>query len=157
MVCKNCGANNVDNSVFCANCGASLAEETANTYTPTPDFGNAGVAPEITPTVEAVDPGKKLGLAAFILGIVSTALSVLCSCACACMGPVAFIVGVVGIILSVMAVKKSKAVGIDNKQAKIGFILSAVGVLLNIIAFIISLVLSASGVMEDFIDEIIYY
>ena len=156
MVCKNCGANNVDGSVFCANCGASLQVEEAQTqtYTPAPDFGTA---PEINPTVEVVDPGKKMGLAAFILGIVSTALSVLCSCVCGCIGPVALIAGVVGLILSVMAVKKSKAVGIDNKQAKIGFILSAVGVALNLIGFIVSLILSASGVMADIMDEIIYY
>ena len=156
MVCKNCGANNVDNSAFCANCGASLQAAPAQnqTYTPAPDFGNVGVAPEVTPATE--DPGKKLGLASFILGIVSTALSVLCSCACGCIGPVALIVGAVGIVLSIMAVKKSKAVGIDNKQAKIGFILSAIGVALNVIAFIISLILFFSGVTEDIINDLFY-
>ena len=157
MVCKNCGANNVDGSVFCANCGASLQveEAQAQTYTPAPDFGTA---PEINPTVEVVDPGKKMGLISLILGIVSVVLGGICSCSCGCIGGfLPFAAGVAGIILAVLAIKKSKTVGMDNKQAKIGFILSVVGVLTFFIALIFNIILGASGVMEDIMDEIIYY
>ena len=155
MVCKICGTANVDGSVFCSNCGTTLQAEETQAYTaPNPEFAQTEPAPEATPVV--VDPGKTFGLVSMILGIVTAALGALCACFCTCVGPLAIVTGAVGIVLAVLAVKKSKTVGLDNKKAKIGFILCAVGIVLSIFNLILGLILSASGVTADLMDELFY-
>ena len=156
MVCKICGTANVDGSVFCSNCGTTLQAEETQAYTaPNPEFAQTEPAPEATPVV--VDPGKTFGLVSMILGIVSTVLSGICTCTCGCFGGfLPFAAGVAGIILGIFAVKKSKTVGLDNKKAKIGFILCAVGIVLSIFNLILGLILSASGVTADLMDELFY-
>ena len=118
MTCKNCGMEQQEGVAFCTNCGAPTTTEVA--------------APQQT-----ADPGKGLGTASLIVGIISIVLG----------NPVA---SVVGIILGSMGKKKSAAVGVKNGSANIGVILSIIGLVVGIIACIVGFFLGFfGGLMES--------
>lgn len=139
MFCKNCGKENPDSNVICEGCGASLTEEVVVTV--------AGDTTE--------DPGKKFGLISLITGAASVVLTILCSissCFCTCLavitiplGIVAFVCAIVGIVLGVMAIKKSKAVGLKNKMAIIGIVCSGAYFIISIISGVASAIITVLG------------
>ena len=124
MICKSCGYENAEGCVFCANCGASLEE------------APAVEAVVEAPVVEAA-PAKKDGMtiAALILGIAGLALALLCGC-CGC-AYVPLIVSIVGLVLGIVAFKKAKDAGVENKMALTALILSAAGCLVSLIGIIL--------------------
>ncbi len=143
MICKACNAENKDGALFCANCGATLEQESVVVE-----------ATEVAPEIEvATDPGKGLGITALILGIAGLVLATLCACGCSCTLPIAsiipsgvgFILSVVGMILGIVASKKSKAAGCKNTMATIGMILGIVGVVLGIVSIVVGIIFGIIG------------
>lgn len=111
---------------------------------PIPDPGYAGAA--IPAQVE--DPGKKLGTISLILGIVGLAVGSICSCLFACLGGILpLAAAIVGIVLGKQAQDKSKAAGFENKNGKIGMILSIVAVAIIVVFIIVNAI--AGGVMAS--------
>lgn len=147
MICKSCGYENAEGCVFCANCGASLEE--------TP----AVEAVVEAPIVEAA-PAKKDGMtiAALVLGIAGLALALLCGC-CGC-ASVPLIVSIVGLVLGIIAFKKAKDAGAENKMALVALILSAAGCLVSLIGIILGAILptmlAGMGMDMDFMEDMMY-
>ena len=93
MFCQNCGRQNPDGTAFCSNCGSALNGAPA-----------APVAP-VTPVVPApaAVPGKGLGIASMVVGIISLVMF--------CTGWFAIICAIVGTVLGGVALKKAKDAG----------------------------------------------
>lgn len=152
MFCKNCGLENPDGASFCRVCGSALAvapviEASAEPVVETPveptvetpvQPASAPAAEgETAPKVTAVDPGKGMGVAALVLGIIGLVTGTVCACGCACLGGIIpAIVCIVGLVLGIMAMNKSKAAGFKNTKALVGVILSGVG-LASIVLFVL--------------------
>ena len=128
MICKSCGYENAEGCVFCANCGASLEAPAEEAVVEAPVVE--------APVVEAA-PAKKDGMtiAALILGIAGLALALLCGC-CGC-AYVPLVVSIVGLVLGIIAFKKAKDAGAENKMALVALILSAAGCLVSLIGIIL--------------------
>lgn len=141
MVCKNCGATLASRTVFCTHCGAKVEVETQQPY------ADAPVTEQIFETqIEqpAVDPGKTKGTLALVFGIIAIAGGAICSCLFACLGGfVPLIFGILGIVFGIMGSNASKAAGFENKSAKIGMILSIVGIAVIILFIIANAILGA--------------
>ncbi len=157
MVCNVCGASNADDAKFCANCGNvfgnAAAEQAGNSFGYDPNV--ASVEPNYSTTPEITDPGKTFGLVSMIIGIVSTVLGLVCSCALSCIGGfLPALAGIAGIVLGILGMNKSKQVGLKNKFALIGIILSSVGVGVVLIIVIINLILGASGLATGMFEEL---
>lgn len=142
MICKSCGYENAEGSIFCANCGASMEAPVApvvDTYVEQP--------------VEVVAPKKKsdaMTIIALILGIVGLVFSTICSCLCGCLGSIpAIIMCITGLILGIVALTKSKKNGEKNGMALTAIILSGVGILMTIIFALIGGAISAAIMGED--------
>lgn len=135
MFCKNCGKENIDGAKFCAVCGAEMtvAEVQPNV--------KAAPQPQYQPAQpyynNPVVPGKGMGIAGMILGIVSLALF--------CFWYLALPCGITGIILSALAVNKAKAAGIKNSMATAGVICSAIALGLAVL-FILLVVIGVIGI-----------
>jgi len=80
-------------------------------------------APQTAPP--AVNPGKGLGIAGMVLGIVAVVLL--------CMWYVAIPCAVVGLIISILAKGKSKAAGAPTGMATAGMVLSIIALVLDVI------------------------
>lgn len=170
MNCEKCGTPIEEGGAFCSNCGAPVpaaepvaepvaevaaepvAEVTAEPVAevvaePVAEVVAEPVAEQPIETVEAVptnDPGKGLGIAALVLGICSLFFGIICNCTCLGLGSiVSVITAIVGLILGILANKKSAAVGIKNKKAKVGIILSIVGIVFSVVLPILIFVVSA--------------
>lgn len=133
MFCKNCGRESTDNSRFCPYCGAELTPETNyNTY-----------AYNAAPTPIA-DPGAGLGTAAMILGIVGLSLGAICSCLFAFLGGfIPLACAIVAVVLGVVGKKKSAAVGIENKKAKVGITLGVIAIVVIVVFILLNAILGA--------------
>ena len=108
----------------------------------------APVAEEAVPAAEPVDPGAKKGKIAMILGIVALAMGTICSCTCACLGGILpMAAAIVGIVMGALAMKESKAAGFENKQAKIGLILSIVAIAIIVVFTILNSILGGVSSM----------
>ncbi|MBR6514086.1 MAG: zinc-ribbon domain-containing protein [Clostridia bacterium] len=130
MICKNCGALIEDEITVCPECGTAVEENEGG---------------EI---VAAKDPGKALGIISLILGIVGVVAS---PCTCTCFGGfLPFVASIVGIILGVIGGKKSTAAGFSNKLAKIGMILSIVGVVLFVALLIVIIIFNGASFLTGF-------
>ena len=154
MICKNCGATLAPNTVFCTHCGAKVETETQQ--------------PASTPVTEqtfetqieqpAVDPGKTKGTLALVFGIIAIAGGAICSCFFACLGGfVPLIFGVLGIVFGIMGNNASKAAGFENKSAKIGMILSIVGIALIILFIIVNAIIGAVSAAGSSFSNSYYY
>ena len=146
MYCNNCGNANAEGR-FCDICGAELVSEYGDTELLTEEPAvQSGYAPTSAP-VNVSDPGKTLGKIGMILGIIGAVLSVVC-CVFNVYG-ICFPFAVAGLILSIIGSKKSKAVGITNKNAKIGLILSIIALVMYVLMTIAFVVIYVLGIASS--------
>lgn len=117
MYCKNCGNNVADGLAYCDVCGADMNADVTS------------YEENVVESVPAVDPGKGLGIASMVMGIVGFT----------CCNPFG-LVGLIGLILGIVANKKSKAAGFKNTFATVGIIICAITIALGLIASIILVV-----------------
>lgn len=163
MNCKICGATIGDFDNNCSVCGTPVVKDDAP-YQPAPEqpvnpqpvypqdgyqqptYPQNGFQQPYQPAAPApADPGKGLGIASMVLGIVGFV-----SCCClsatgigAFIGPVCLIVG---LILGFVAKSKSKSVGAKNSPALAGIILSIIPLALALI-FVIVIAIFGSTIM----------
>lgn len=124
MKCTICGAELAENATFCEKCGA-IIDNSANAQEV---VASETVASEVVAD-PAQDPGKTLGIASLICGILSLV-------------GFGWLPGVIGVILGFISKKKSAAVGLEAaKPTKIGIILSIVGIVLGILAAILAIII----------------
>lgn len=182
MFCRNCGTELNSDTRFCPNCGtkveaeiqqpatAPIAEDTAACQEPavapvetdTTTSQEPVAAPVVADTTvvqqPAVDPGKGMGTAALVLGIVSLAVGILCSCLFACLGGfIPLVCGILGIVFGAKASSASKAAGFENKSAKVGLILSIIGIVMIVIFIIINAIIGSMISLEEFNSGYTYY
>ncbi len=147
MVCNNCGNQNVDNANNCAFCGAPLnAQQAAPQAAPQqPPMGQPMYQqPMYQQPVQAPSvPGKGLGIAGMVLGIVSLALWCFIYLAIPC--------AIIGLILSAIGMKKAKDVGMKNGMAVAGIVCSAIALGILVIIWIIGM-MAAASVASDLND-----
>lgn len=105
MICPNCGTNNAEGVAFCANCGAAMQ------------------AAPVQPQMPAKNPGKGLGVAAMVLGIIGQLLFPL-------------ILGILALILGAIGLSKSKNVGMKNGMAVAGIVLGIIAIAFKILMII---------------------
>lgn len=122
MFCQNCGQQNPDGTTFCANCGSALNGA--------PVAPAAPVAP-VAPVAPAAVPGKGLGIASMVLGIVALV--------CFCTGWFAIICAIVGTALGGVAMKKAKDAGVKNGLATAGLACSVVALGLAVAVYLYAL------------------
>lgn len=133
--------------MFCSKCGSSLnANGTCPVCsTPVCDPINPQIIFEQPPAPS--NPGKGLGIAAMILGIVSLVLSTVCICTCSYFAPImGGFVGLIGLILAIMGKSKSKAAGCSNGMATTGLILSLVSLLIVIVFVVVVVACMIMGI-----------
>ncbi|MBO4422703.1 MAG: zinc ribbon domain-containing protein [Clostridia bacterium] len=122
MICKKCGAEILEGSVFCTECGTPVeqvkeaAEQAAETVT-------AEAAAEVAEAVPAQNDTPIL-----VLGIVSLAVTLV---SCGSLGLVGMILGIVAMV---KAKKFAEAGGVLEGKAKVGKILGIVGLVIGILA-----------------------
>ena len=138
MFCSNCGTQNGADAAFCVGCGTKL---TAQQSVPVQQqYYQPPLQPMYQPYYyqpPAPVPGKGMGVAALVLGIIGLVTGTVCACGCACLGGIIpAIVCIVGLVLGIMAMNKSKAAGFKNTKALVGVILSGVG-LASIVLFVL--------------------
>ena len=129
MFCPNCGAQNADNVAFCASCGANMTAQQAPVQQPV-------YQQPVYQQQPASVPGKGLGIAGMVLGIISLVLF--------CVTYISIPCAIVGIILSGVGLKKAKDVGMKNGMAVAGLVCSAIALGVCVVAWI----LAASALAE---------
>lgn len=157
MICKSCGYENAEGSVFCANCGASMEAPVAEVVVDQPIVE--------APVVAEKKKSEPMGIISMILGIVGLLGSTICSCLCGCLGgSPALLMCIAGVVLGVIGMNKSKKLGEKNTMALVGIILSGVGILLFIIFALVGGAISTAimgdggmDVMEDLMRELDLY
>ena len=120
MFCSKCGAQNDDNRNFCTSCGAPLGNANAIPVQPQ--------APFAAPTV----PGKGLGIASMVLGIISLVLF--------CIWYISVPCAIIAMALGGVAVSKAKSVGASNGMAVAGITTSCVAIGLLLIFFVLAII-----------------
>lgn len=88
-------------------------------------------------------PSNGTSTAALVLGIVSLAMSIFCCGG----GFVSIVCGIIGLVLGIPQMRKDP----NDEKAKAGVILSAIGLGLAVFVFGITLILSVTGMITDFI------
>ncbi len=158
MFCKNCGATNGDNAAFCVNCGAALTEETVvlneQPVKEQPAYEQPAqpVQPVYTqpvaPIQNTVVPGKGMGTASLVLGILS--LTICCG---------ATLPAIIGLILGIISAKNAKDAGMKNGTATAGIICSAIGLAFAVIFIAVMVVIMLAGGGATFADpySVLYY
>ena len=91
-------------------------------------------------TRDTASPPKKTGNGMSIASLVMGILSLVCCCC----GYVGIALGALGIIFALLSRQDEPM----NTQAKVGFILSCVGIALNVISIILLLVMNAAGLVD---------
>lgn len=125
MFCPNCGAQNADNVAFCASCGANLGAQQPVYQAPVQPVYQAPVQPVYQQPAQQPVPGKGMGIAGMVLGIVALVLF--------CWWYVAIPCAIVGAILSGVALKKAQEVGKKNGMAVAGLVCSCIALGIAII------------------------
>ena len=120
--------------MFCTKCGSTLNENGVCPICSVPV--NDPINPELIfdQPPAASDPGKGMGVAGMILGIVGLLCNTVCSCVYGSV--LGFPLSIVGLILSMIARKKSKAAGCSNGMATAGFVMNLVSVILCVLAIL---------------------
>lgn len=138
MFCKNCGKEISSEYSFCVNCGTPVNEPvpTQTQDTPAPVQPVNPVTPKIyvDPPRPVTDPGKHDGDNALIFGILSIVLGFFCGAV------VSIVFSILGITAANKAIKLSKEAGFDNGNARIGKILSIVGIVLNAVLIVLLII-----------------
>lgn len=132
MVCPFCQAELSATDKTCPMCGAPINE----TPTQKPE---TQINYDIPMAIE--DPGKKMGLVGMIMGIASLVLAMFSCCCCTYASVVLLIAAVAGLVLSIIAMNKSKKVGLKNTQALVGLITSGAAILLSLVTLIYIIVM----------------
>lgn len=113
MICRNCGTDCPDGAMNCVTCGAPLYAEQQYYAQPAPQ--------------NTKNPGKGLGIAGMVLGIISLVL--ICTAAEA-----AIVCAIVGLILSACGMGMSKKAGKSNGMGVAGLVCSIISLALAILA-----------------------
>ena len=116
MFCQNCGAQNPIGTSFCSSCGAPM---------------NAGVPVAPAHAQNSQIPGKGMGIASMVLGIISLLLF--------CTGWLAIICAIIGTVLGGVSLKKAKNAGVKNGIATAGLVCSLVALGLAVVIYIYAL------------------
>ena len=136
MICPNCGKQNADGLRFCAECGTPLAPAAAPQQ---PAYQQPMQQPAYQqpayqqpmyqqPMQQPAVPGKGLGIASMVVGIVSLV--------CICFGWICIICAIVGVALGGVALNKAKQAGVKNGMAVAGLVCSCIALGLCIIVTI---------------------
>lgn len=152
MFCTKCGNNNPDGAFCCTSCGAPLNQPQAPQapVAPAQPVYQAPQAP-VQPypaqpmynaPVKPVVPGKGMGVASMVLGIISLALFCLWYLALPC--------AIIGVILGGMAMSKAKAAGLKNGMAVAGVVCSSIALGIAIIFMIIAIAACGTLASSDY-------
>lgn len=116
MNCPNCGAPNNEGVMNCYNCGAPM---------PQPAYGYAPVQP-------AAVPGKGLGIAGMILGILSIIIT------CFISAIVGLVLAIGAIVLGAVGMAQAKKVGMKNGMGVAGLVcgIVAIGIWVAAVTFL---------------------
>ena len=147
MFCKNCGAQLSEGAAFCPNCGTAVVKEVAEPVYQQPAEPQQPVyrqpaepqqpvyqqpvyqQPVYQPVVNGAprsNPGKGMGIAALIMGIVSC-----CFFWIPYFNIICLMMSIAGMILSIVGLKKSKSAGASAGISVAGLVLSIVGLVLS--------------------------
>lgn len=143
--CKHCGSQIEDNAAFCGVCGQAqnAAEPQAPVYqAPVQPQQPVYVAPQapVNPYAQPVVPGKGLGVASMVLGIVSLVLFCIWYLAIPCAIPCA----IIGAALGGVAQSKAKAAGVKNGMAVAGITCSCIALGVAILFLLLGIIGLAS-------------
>lgn len=123
--CKYCGSQLEDGAAFCGVCGKNQGDDAPQQVAPTASVYSTpyGVVPQapygVPPVYSNVSvPGKGLGVASMVLGIISLVLF--------CIWYIAIPCGIVAACLGGASVNKAKAVGQKNGLATAGIVCSCI-------------------------------
>lgn len=140
MFCKNCGAQLSEGAAFCPNCGTAVVKEVAEPVYQQPAEPQQPVysqpaepqqpvyqqlvyqQPVYQPVVNGAprsNPGKGMGIAALIMGIVSC-----CFFWIPYFNIICLMMSIAGLILSIIGLKKSKSAGASVGVSVAGLVLS---------------------------------
>lgn len=139
--CKHCGNQIEDNAAFCGVCGQAqnAAEPQAPVYqAPVQPQQPVYVAPQapVNPYAQPVVPGKGLGVASMVLGIVSLVLF--------CVWYLAIPCAIIGAALGGVAQSKAKAAGVKNGMAVAGITCSCIALGVAILFLLLGIIGLAS-------------
>lgn len=164
MFCNQCGNPNPDNANNCVNCGAPLNNQQPPQQPPQqpnfqqqPSFQQPNFQQQQQqtyyapmPPVNTPVPGKGLGVASMVLGILALVLDF-------CLLYFTLPLSIAGIALGGVAMSKAKAVGRSNGMAVAGVVCSVIALVLVILLVVLAAI--GIGMMEDMIEEIddLYY
>ena len=147
MFCKNCGAQLSEGAAFCPNCGTAVVKEVAEPVYQQPAEPQQPVyrqpaepqqpvyqqpvyqQPVYQPVVNGAprsNPGKGMGIAALIMGIVSC-----CFFWIPYFNIICLMMSIAGLILSIIGLKKSKSAGASAGVSVAGLVLSIIGLVLS--------------------------
>lgn len=166
MNCPRCAAVVSDTATFCPHCGASCGVQTQETVPPQPQppvynpppaynqppawqppayqqpYPQQPYAPSFTqPTV----PGKGMGIAAMVLGIVGLVLL--------CEAFVSLPCAILSLILGIVSLVKAKKAGMKNGMAVTGIVLGSIAIGL----YLLFVVLAVAAAGEFVTMETYYY
>ena len=160
MFCKQCGAQNEEDSVFCAECGTAL-----NTTDADADFKeDLEYAKELlqkSSDEDVKDKGKTFGIISLCAGGAAVLLSLVllvggCCCSFCCgaisMPVVAFVLiipallGVAGVIMGIVGMVLSKKSGAKSTLSLLGLLVSIVGVLVPLVLLVLFIGLTFLGI-----------
>ena len=161
MFCKNCGAQLSEGAAFCPNCGTAVVKEVAEPVYQQPAEPQQPVysqpaepqqpvyqqpvyqQPVYQPVVNGAprsNPGKGMGIAALIMGIVSC-----CFFWIPYFNIICLMMSIAGMILSIIGLKKSKSAGASAGISVAGLVLSIIGLVLSSISCLVLLGLFAAA------------
>lgn len=151
MFCSKCGTQNPDNAAVCQTCGAPMAAAPQQAAPQQPVYQQAAPQQPVyqqpaypqQPTV----PGKGMGIAGMVLGIVSLALF--------CIWYLAIPCAIVGAVLGGMSMSKAKAVGMKSGVGVAGVVCSCISLGVTIIYTII--IAAAVAETANFLGSFDYY
>ena len=153
MKCPSCNSENVNDAVFCANCGAVVSSE--DSYTPPQMSEYSAPGYQIPFSYSAPDPNDKKSLLGLIFGIASLPCCFLSMFIPASLSFIALaisaVIGIVGIIMSAKGLKSQNKRG----MAIAGLVCAIVG-LVFIVITIGLLALGIYALNSGLYDEYLY-
>ncbi len=150
--CTNCGAQLQDEAQFCTNCGAqqSAAQQAQPVVEAQPVYQQPVYQQPVQSAAQPTVPGKGLGIAGMILGIISLVLF--------CIFYISIPCSIIGAILGGVGLSKAKAVGMKNGMATAGFVCSCIALGVTILFIILAIAgLTELGFALNELDNSGYY